>query len=96
MATEIKLRAKVKYEDVEKEVLVLDLESLSGDDITEIIKSAERDNGGTQIPVAALDPNVQRRAAAKAAGVQPGLIGKLGAKDFLEVTGATRDFLLDL
>jgi len=92
----ITLRAPVKYEDVEKKELVLDFGGLSGDDITAIIKAAERDNGGNPMTVPALDPHVQKRAAAKAAGVEVGLIGKLGAKDFLDVAGAARDFFLDL
>jgi hypothetical protein len=92
----IPLRKPVKFEDVERSELVLDLGGLSGRDIAAIVKEAEAENGYRPIAMPALDPHVQALAAAKAAGVPAGLVMQLDARDFLKVTEAVRDFLANL
>lgn len=94
--TVVKLSRPFTWEDQEYKELVLNFDGLSGDDIMEI-ESDFMDfvKGQKNVFVAFKNehPAYHAVTAAKAAGVNPFMIKKLPARDFLKVTGAAKDFL---
>ncbi|MET3831027.1 hypothetical protein ABIC86_002493 [Paenibacillus sp. DS2363] len=92
----IPLSKPVTWEDENYSELRLDYEGLSGDDIINL-ESDFMDfiAGKRNVFVAFKDEHPAYLAvlSARAAGVHPNFMKKLGAKDFLKVTGAAKNFL---
>lgn len=88
----IKLSAPIKYEDIEKSELVLDLEGLTGDDLADA--EAEMQASGVVPLMADTSKRYMMHVAAKAAGVPVELIRKLKAPDVTKITLAVQGFLM--
>ncbi|MCA4755518.1 phage tail assembly protein [Mycolicibacterium fortuitum] len=97
--TVIKLSRPIVWEDVEYSELTLDFENLNGDDIMAIeseFLDFVRGQKNVFVAFKGEHPGYHAVAAAKAAGVNPFMLKKLPARDFLKVTGAAKDFLSGL
>jgi len=88
----IKLSAPVKFEDLERSELVLDLDGLTGDDLASA--EAEMQLAGIVPVMVDTSKRYMMYVAAKAAGVPVELIGKLKAADATKVTLAVQGFLM--
>lgn len=88
----IKLSAPVKYEDRELSEIVLDLDSLTGDDLASA--EAEMQLAGVVPVMVDTSKRYMMHVAAKAAGVPVELIGRLKAPDATKVTLAVQGFLM--
>lgn len=88
----IPLRSPVKFEDIEKTELILDLDSLTGEDLAaaEAAMSLE----GVVMVVAETSKRYHMHVAAKAAGVPVEFIKRLKAPDATKVTMAVQNFLM--
>lgn len=82
----VTLSKPITYEDETYNELKLDLESLSGDDLI------NADDGSAAVPE--YSKAYLARVAAKAAGVPEGVIRKINAKDFTEITALVQNFLI--
>ena len=89
----VKLSEKVKFNDVEVETLELDFASLTGVDICEA-ETNFRERFFQPIPDANYSLGYQAAVAAKASKLPYELILELKHKDFANVTGAAKGFLL--
>ncbi|CAM3300531.1 MULTISPECIES: phage tail assembly protein [Paenibacillus] len=92
----IKLSRPVNWEDKEYNVLTLDFDGLSGDDMIAIeseFMSFIKGMKGILVAFKTDHPAYLTVVAAKAAGVDPFMLKKLSARDFLKVTGVAKDFL---
>jgi hypothetical protein len=88
----IVLRAPVKFEDVERSELVLNLDGLTGDDLASA--EAEMQAAGEMPLLADTSKRYMMYVAAKAAGVPVEFIRKLKAPDATKVTLAVQGFLM--
>lgn len=88
----IKLSAPVKYEDIERSELVLDLDGLTGDDLANA--EAEMQLAGIVPVMVDTSKRYMMYVAAKAAGVPVEFIRKLKASDATKVTLAVQGFLM--
>lgn len=89
----IKLSKEFEFEGKKYTELTIDFDKLTGRDIIAAEKEA---SGFAGRPVLDIDKTYQAVIAAKAAGVVSDLILDLPACDFVSVTGAAQDFLLDI
>jgi hypothetical protein len=88
----IKLSAPMKFEDIEKTELVLDLDGLTGDDLA--TAEAEMQTAGV-IPVFAdTSKRYLMYVAARAAGVPVEFIKRMKAPDVAKVTLEVQNFLI--
>lgn len=96
MAYTVTLRKPFTFEDKEYKELSLDFDKLGGVDILEAEKAYIRENpsSGPNTTVKELSKGFQVHVAAAASNVPVEVIVKLGAKDFVEVTLQTQNFLL--
>lgn len=88
----IKLKATVKFEDIEKSELVLDLDALTGDDLA--AAEAEMQASGAIAIMADTSKRYLMHVAAKAAGVPVEFIRRLKAPDATKVTMEVQNFLM--
>jgi len=88
----IKLSVPVKWEDTERTELVLDLDSLTGDDLASA--EAEMQLAGVVPVMVDTSKRFMMYVAAKAAKVPVEFIGKLKASDATKVTLAVQGFLM--
>ncbi|QCT03814.1 hypothetical protein E6C60_3103 [Paenibacillus algicola] len=94
--TAIKLSRAITWEDTEYKELTLDFDGLSGDDIMAIESDFMDFIAGQKnvfVKYKTEHPGYHAVVAAKASGVNPLMLKKLTARDFLKVTGAAKDFL---
>jgi len=92
----IKLSRPIVWEDVEYSELTLDFDRLTGDDIMAIesdFMDFIKGQKNVFVQFKGEHPGYHTVVAARAAGVDPFMIKKLSARDFLKVTGAAKDFL---
>lgn len=86
------LSSPVEYEDIKKTELVLDLDSLTGDDLANA--EAEMQLAGIVPVMVDTSKRYMMFVAAKAAGVPVEFIRKLKASDATKVTLAVQGFLM--
>lgn len=94
--TVIKLSRSITWEDVEHKELLMNFEGLCGQDMLDVesdFMDFIRGQKNVFVQFKTEHPGYLAVLAAKAAGVHPNLMKKLGAKDFMKVTGAAKDFL---
>lgn len=94
--TVIKLSRPISWEETEYKELVLDFDRLSGDDIMAIesdFMDYIKGQKNVFVQFKGEHPGYHAVVAARAAGVNPFMLKKLTARDFLKVTGAAKDFL---
>lgn len=94
--TVIKLSRPLSWEETEYTELALDFDGLSGDDIMAIesdFMDFIKGQKNVFVQFKGEHPGYHAVVAARAAGVNPFMIKKLSARDFLRVTGAAKDFL---
>lgn len=88
----IKLTTPIKYEDIEKTELILDLDGLTGEDLAEA--EAEMQASGVVPVFVDTSKRYFMHVAARAAGVPVEFIKKLKAPDANRVTMVVQNFLL--
>jgi hypothetical protein len=90
----VEFNKPVEYNGAEITALVLDLESMSGDDLIELENGYRTLNKGKYIPVPDIEKGYQIMVAAFSLKVNPSVLRKLPAGDFNKICEAVRDFLL--
>jgi hypothetical protein len=88
----IKLSKPVKFEDIERSELELDLDGLTGEDLANA--ETQMQLGGAVAVLADTSKHYLMHVAAKAAGVPVEFIKKLKAADATKVTMAVQLFLM--
>lgn len=92
----IALSKPVMWEDVKYESLHLNFDDMSGDDIIKVEEEFYDFVAGVKnvfVHMKNEHPAYHAVLAAKAAGVHPNMMKKIGAPDFMKVTGASKRFL---
>lgn len=90
----IEFKRPVEFNGAQISVLVLDLETLTGDDLIELESSYRQLNTGKYIPVPDIEKGYQCMVAAYACKVNPRIIQGLPAGPFSKICAGVRDFLL--
>lgn len=90
----ITLKKPFEYTGMRIEALVLDFESLTGEDMIKI--ESEMQATGQMAWAPELSQSLQCKLAARAAGVGSDVIEHLPLKEFNAVTSAVRSFLLNM
>jgi hypothetical protein len=91
----IEFKKPISFNGAEISALVLDLETLTGDDLIELEESYRQLNTGKYKPVPDIEKGYQCMVAAYACKVNPRVIQALPASSFNKICGVVRDFLLD-
>jgi hypothetical protein len=90
----VEFKRKVELNGAEIAALVLDLESLTGNDLIELESSYRTLNKGKYIPVPDIEKGYQVLVAAFACKINPAVLQALPASEMNAICAAVRDFLL--